>query len=273
MKLSITLILLLCYSIAFGQIPKTEVLTLGAFHFDFPNLDANQIAKPDQIDIFDSKYQNDIKDIVARIYKFKPTIIVIERQPTEQSKIDSLYNEYLQGKYQLKRAEDQQIGFRLAKMLGLKKLYCVDEWGNFNENINVIVNGNDSIESQKFDTYSENNPDSSKRFRPKSIYKSEGILASLRQLNDEKNIKKSLGNYLVGLFKYESKANDFKGVDFETGRWFNRNLKIFRNIQRIKTKTSDKILVIYGAGHLNLLNYFFECSPEYNLLKTNDYLK
>ena len=33
-----------------------------------------------------------------------------------------------------------------------------------------------------------------------------------------------------------SQEKDFTGVDFETGRWFSRNLKIFRNIQRIERK-------------------------------------
>ena len=66
--------------------------------------------------------------------------------------------------------------------------------------------------------------------------------------------------------------SDYIGVDFETGRWFNRNLRIFRNIQRIETGPSDRILVIFGAGHLNLLNYLFECSPEYRLEEANKYL-
>lgn len=87
------------------------------------------------------------------------------------------------------------------------------------------------------------------------------------------NIKKSLGNYLLGHFKYESQPYDYTGVDFETGRWFNRNLRIFRNIQWINTKSSDRILIIFGAGHMNVLNYLFECSPEYFLEHTYKYLE
>lgn len=252
---------------------QTKVLTLGTFHFNFPNLDVAKVGAADQIDVLAPKYQAEIKDIVNRVLKFKPTIIVIERQPGEQTKTDSLYNSYLQNKHPLSRAEDQQIGFRVAKAAGLKKLYCVDEWGNFNESINNIISGKDSAGAKAFETYFDNNPDSAIFFHLSPVYRSKGILAALQQLNNEKNIKKSLGNYLIGLFKYEAAPNDFMGVDFETGRWFNRNLKIFRNIQKIHAGKSDRILVIYGAGHLNLLNYFFECSPEYQLVKANDYLK
>lgn len=107
---------------------------------------------------------------------------------------------------------------------------------------------------------------------PEAIFKERGIIAELIGLNDPEYIRRSLGNYLVGHFKYASFSNDYIGADFETGRWFNRNLRIFRNIQRIETEPSDRILVIFGAGHQNLLNYLFECSPEYHLEEANKYL-
>ena len=273
MKLNLAVFLLLFINVAYGQTEKIDVLTLGTFHFSFPNLDVQQTDKNDQIDVLQAKYQNEIEELVKRLEKFKPTVIAIERQPNEQPRVDSLFAQYLQGKYALKRDEGQQIGFRLAKLLGLKRLYCVDEWGNFNEHIDRIINNKDTAEAKRFEDYFEKDPDRAKKFSLKPIIKTHGILAALKQANDEKNIKQDLGNYLIGLFKYESQENDFAGVDFETGRWFNRNLKIFRNIQRINAKTSDRILVIYGAGHLNILNYLFECSPEYNLVKAVDYLK
>lgn len=273
MKVVFTSLLILFVTVIAAQSPKTEVLTLGTFHFNFPNLDVARIDKNDQIDVLEPGYQSEIENIVSKISRFKPTIIVIERQPSEQQYTDSTFSQYVSGNYQLKRKEEEQIGFRIAKHFGLKKLYCVDEWGNFNDRIDSIINGKDSVEAKKFETYFENNPDVSKRFNTVPIFKTEGILAALRQSNDEINIKKSMGNYLIGLFKYESQEHDFTGVDFETGRWFSRNLKIFRNIQRINTSASDRILVIYGAGHLNLLNFFFDCSPEYKLVRTNDFLK
>ena len=272
-KLLSTFFLACCTISVLAQPSQTEVMTLGTFHFNFPNLDVTQISKNDQIDVLQPKFQKEIERIVDKISRFKPTIIVIEREPSRQRYTDSIFNSYLSGNYQLKRAEEEQIGFRLARQLGIKKLHCVDEWGNFTEKLNNIVYGKDSVEANKFEAYFGNHPDANKKFNPTPLFKTKGILASLRQYNDELNIKKSLGNYLIGLFKYESKENDFVGVDFETGRWFNRNLKIFRNIQRIQTQPSDRTLVLFGADHLNLLNYFFDCSPEYNRVKTNDFLK
>ena len=266
------LLSLLLFS-TFAQSQKTEVVTLGTFHFNFPNLDIKKTEAADQIDVLQPQYQKEIEDIVKRIATFKPTIIAIEREPSKQAKYDSLYNKYLQGEYELRRNEEEQIGFRLAKVLGIKKLYCIDSDGRYYEDNNKVLEGKDSIENKKFMSYFYKNPDTTKEFFPKPIFKTEGILAELRRVNDDDKVKKDLGNYLIGVFKYETKDNEFFGPDFVTGWWFNRNLRILRNLQKINAKPTDKILLIFGHGHLNILNILLECSPEYKLVKTNDYLK
>ena len=103
-----------------GQTQRAEVLTLGTFHFNFPNLDVVKIDESDQIDVLDPRHQAEIEEIVDRLAKFKPTIIAIELSTHYQSAIDSLYNNYLAGKHDLNRGETQQIGFRLGKKLGIK---------------------------------------------------------------------------------------------------------------------------------------------------------
>ena len=274
--LKTTLIFLLSFSVSFlyaQTSDKVSVTTLGTFHFNFPNLDANQIAKADQIDVLEPKYQREIEEIVGGLLKFRPTVIVIERQPDQQSKVDSLYQAYVKGSYQLGRREDEQIGFRLAKAAALKKLYCVDEWGRFYENVSRIIDGTDSVQAERFEAFYFHNPDSLKKTRFKPTIKAVGLKEELLRINDDAKIKESLGDYLVGIFKYEITPNDFLGVDFETGRWFNRNLRIFRNIQRIEFKPGDRVLVIFGSGHLNLLNYFFDCSPEFSRIDVREFLR
>ncbi|SDL29138.1 hypothetical protein SAMN04488034_10390 [Salinimicrobium catena] len=256
-----------------AQQKRTEVLTLGTFHFDFPNRDFIKTENANQIDVLNPEYQKEINLIVKKLKEFEPTIIAIEYQPSEQKKIDSLYSKYLKGEYKLERAEPQQIGFRIAKEIGATKLYCVDEWGEFNQQVNEVIFGNDSVENKKFNNYYQNEVDASIKYKPKTIFKAEGILSELIRINDPKDIQKTLGNYLIGPFKYESEKGDFFGVNFESGRWFNRNLKIFRNIQRIQTNPNDKILVIFGSGHMSVLNLLFKSSPEFELVNTNSYLQ
>ncbi len=274
MKIYVTILITLFSATIFAQ-PKQriEVLTLGSFHFNFPNRDLIKAKTEDQIDVLESKHQKEIEEIVERIAKFKPTIIAIEVDPEQQAKYDSLFNQYLLGNHSLRRSEDEQIGFRVAKMMNLKKLYCVNAWGRDYEVINAVLEGKDSLENKKFMNYFNNYADTLKQFFPKPIFSTKGIRAELIQQNESDKIKLDLGTYLLGVFKYETKDNDFFGPDFVTGWWFNRNLRIFRNIQKINAQPTDKILVIFGAGHMNLLNLLFDSSPEYKLLKVNDYLK
>ncbi len=256
-----------------SSIAQTKVLTLGSFHFTFPNLDITKTTKKDQINVLDAKYQKEIESIVAKLAEFKPTKIVIERAPKRQHAYDSLYTSYVQGKHTLSGSEEQQIGFRLAKRLGLTTLYCTDAWGSEYEDVKKIVDGRDAIAKANFLHYFFNNPDSIlKPTRGKSLFKTEGILAELKRLNSEEYLKKDLGSYLTGVFKYETKGYEQFGPDYVTSWWFNRNLRIFRNIQRVRENPEDRILVLYGAGHMNLLNMLFDASPEYKLVPVNEYL-
>ena len=255
------------------QHPKTEVLPLGVFHFNFPNLDIKKIAAADQIDVLTAAYQQQIDAVVKELALFKPNFIAIEREPSRQAHYDSLYQQYLLGKYTLGRNEEEQIGFRLAKMMGLRTLNCIDSWGDDYASLSKVLDGKDTVAYQHFMHFFYHNPDSAIQGSSVPVFKTEGIPAELKRLNDPQNLKKDLGYYLTGIFKYETDDNRFFGPDFVTGWWFNRNLRIFRNMQKIGAGPSDRILVIFGAGHMNLLDLFIDASPEYKLVRPSEYLK
>ena len=105
MKTSILLLVFSFYLSFTINAQDIKVLTLGTFHFDFPNLDIKKIESGDQIDVLQPKYQDEIADVVTRLSRFKPNIIAIEVSPEYQSRTDSLYLEYLDGNYSLGRNE------------------------------------------------------------------------------------------------------------------------------------------------------------------------
>lgn len=255
MKLYYIILLLLIHSFSSLNAQKVKVLTLGTFDFAFHNRDIQKTNSEDRIDALEPEYQKEIETIAGMISKFEPTIIAIEVDSDKQSKIDLLYKAYLKDKHELERSESQQIGFRLGRQFNLISLHCVNDRGQLPSEINNIVYGNDTIENQEFMKFFYNNPDSLLIYRNENLYKTQGILAELRKRNSENILKKDLGNYLISIFKYETADNEFFGVDFTTGWWYNRNLKIFRNIQKIPAKPDDKILVIYGSGHIYIEHF------------------
>ncbi|HEV8503759.1 MAG TPA: DUF5694 domain-containing protein, partial [Chitinophagaceae bacterium] len=102
---------------------EVKVLLLGTFHFDNPGLD---VAKFKDADILSPKRQQEVEEVTSLLKIFAPDKIFIEAIPARQPQIDSSFTSYKAGKKELGASEVEQLGFRLAKQLGLSTLYCVD---------------------------------------------------------------------------------------------------------------------------------------------------
>ncbi len=252
------------------QPPQTQVMTLGVFHFAYPNLDAIIVAEEDQISVLDEPYQSEIISIATAIEKFNPTIVCVENRPERQQHIDSLYLLYKSGRLKPRKNEIYQLGFRIAANLNLPGVYCIDDMGRHYDNINELFQ--DSVRLTGLVDYYRNSPDSIYQV-PTFSGRISSIIDELIRKNSPDYITERLSIYLLNPFKYEEEPGDFLGVDFETGRWYNRNLRIFRNVQRIPHSPDDRILLIVGAEHLNLLNLFFDVSKEYEFVSPLPYLE
>ena len=95
------------------------------------------------------------------------------------------------------------------------------------------------------------------------------------QMNEEERLLQGHGHYLVGAFEVgspEGAENEhYPGADSTTA-WYNRNLRIFANLQRITEKKDERILLIIGAGHVPILRHAIQASPQYELIEVADVL-
>src|SRR4051812_27954654 len=107
--------------------PKPEILVLGSFHMANPGHD---LANMQVDDVRSPQRQQQMAELLAVLKKFNPTKIAIESDVTGSNRPKE-YDEYLAGRHELTRNEIEQIGFRLAKELGHKKIYPVDVDGDF----------------------------------------------------------------------------------------------------------------------------------------------
>ena len=55
--------------------------------------------------------------------------------------------------------------------------------------------------------------------------------------------------------------------------WYSRNLRIYRNILATQPAANDRILVIFGNGHMSILRHVFESTPEFDLVELRDLLR
>jgi hypothetical protein len=93
----------------------------------------------------------------------------------------------------------------------------------------------------------------------------------LAYINTPERLHSTLSRYLEGQIEVGG-SGDYSGADLRTA-WYNRNLRIFSNIQRIPLKNDERVLVIIGQGQAPILQHLFENAPEYRLTPVNKYIK
>lgn len=249
---------------------KTKVMILGTFHF---NDGGNDTYKPKfSVNIKSEKRQQEIKALLQILAKFNPTKVTIENMPERQKFHDSLYNEFINGRYEPGENEIYQVSYRLAAMLRHKKIYCIDAPARgFDDEMNTdsfaIVHHQqkyaDTVYSNMFFAlYAKD--DSLKSVLP--------LRTSLAYQNNPERLRLGLGHYLIGDFKVSADGY-YPGADGST-YWWNRNLRIFSNIlQLAATSKEERIFVMIGAGHLQILRFLAMACPEIEFVDAYDYLK
>lgn len=253
---------------------KTKAMILGVFHFSNPNLDTYK--NKYTVDIFSKKRQDEINQLIQKLARFKPTKILIE---TNRVKYDSIvnnrYSQFLKNKFDISKIpkESYQIGFKLAKKLGHHRIYCLDvsnsewfgsdiDWDNYDEIAYLKSKGQ----------YEKAN-----RYNYEKINKLNDSLKTVQTLTDHfiminnpSNRLKNHQQYLTSII--EGAGDHYVGADV-TARWYQRNLKIFANAYDITDfSKEDRILLIYGSGHVWQLRQFFTDSPDFDYIEVNDYL-
>ncbi|MEK6321226.1 MAG: DUF5694 domain-containing protein [Acidobacteriota bacterium] len=235
---------------------KPTILVLGVYHL---NSNGEDVTTP--------KRQKEIGEIVALLKKFQPTKIAVEAL-FDNAKINEDYSQYLSGNYELSPNETNQIGFRLAKELNHTRVYPID-WRNKFDLLPVMAfanaNKQGGVVQKGMARFTEQEE------QLKKLIKTATVLEILRFLNDDKSVKE-VDYLMLTTLVHVGKDNNYVGTDVLAG-WYERNLKIFTNLTRIIESGDDRVLVIIGSGHTNLLRHFIEESGEYILEKPEKYLK
>lgn len=53
--------------------------------------------------------------------------------------------------------------------------------------------------------------------------------------------------------------------------WFRRNIRIYSNIMKLVDSPNERVLVIYGSGHLGWLQQDFASNPDIKLRKLAEF--
>ena len=186
-------------------------------------------------------------ELLEVVKRFRPTKVAIESsiggpRPAQ-------YADYVAGKNELSRNEIEQVGFRLAKELGHGAIHPVDASGDFPlQRLATYAKG--TGRSKEYDEVMAGFDAESKAIN--EFLATHTILETLRMMNDEERVANEAGIYFR--LARIGEPGDWPGADL-LADWFGRNMRIFANIARLADSPQERILVIYGAGHLGWLRH------------------
>lgn len=229
----------------FGAAPpaKPEILVLGTFHMANPGSDVHN-AQVD--DVLSARRQREMAELLAVLKRFRPTKIAVEANVNSQ-RTSREYAEYLAGRYTLTRNEVDQIGFRLAKELDHPTVYAVDASGDY-PYMRVLNYAKANGRQAEFDTMANR---VGERVKADADYlRAHTLLETLAHINADSSVTK----WMASDFDYVPFGEpwEYAGSDL-LGSWFQRNARIYRNILALATAPDDRLLVVYGSGHLGWL--------------------
>lgn len=261
-----------------GERQPAKVMLLGSFHFGYPNLDGHKTDSSKFIDVKSPQRQLEIKELAEVIVRFKPTRIYVES--SHQPWIDSLYNEYRQGRYQLGRNEIFQIGFRIAGEMNHSRVYAVDTWpfsSEFEKNLGWLDSAwkNTRMVDKARDDY-WNQKYSAMYTAGDSVELGMTMLENFLFMAEPSTLQRMHGHYLASGFntaEQDAPGGGQMGPDYLSFWWYNRNLRIYNNILRTQPKPQDRIVVLFGNGHIPILKHCFYSSPEFEVVELKDFLR
>lgn len=246
---------------------KPALMVLGTYHMGTPG---KNVVNGKVDDVSSPERQKQIVELVAKLKKFKPTKIVVECDLEKDAKTQEIYNQYLAGSYQLSKNETNQIGFRLAKESGLKKVYCVD-WSDFWDDpaINYEKYAAKDAEMDGFLKGVYRNLKKEVDAEHEKLF-TLSVIDQLVFLNQPERIESNHKIYF-DLMRI-GRGKEYNGANY-VAWWYRRNLTILDNIIRLTDSPNDRILVVYGSGHLKLLTQFAKESDFYNVESPLRYLE
>jgi hypothetical protein len=242
---------------------RAEVLVLGIYHMANPGRD---VANTRADDVLAPKRQAEIADVIAVLKKFRPTKIAIEAAFHDDAVVRR-YADYVLGKHQLSRNETQQIGFRLAKELGHTTIYPVDADGEF-----PFPRVEDYAKARGRATEF----DSLMRELREGVDATNAYLAShtvlemLLRINSDEQVVADIGWHYRAAHLGE--PWNWAGADLVSD-YFRRNMRIYGNVVRLADSPNERVLVVFGYGHLGWLRHNFASDPTLRLRKLAEFVK
>lgn len=249
--------------------PNVKVMILGTYHMANPSLDAANI-KAD--DVKTPKRQAEIEELTNALKQFRPTKIAVEVPPGKARYLNRYTNFLKHNNFDsLGQNEIEQIGFRLAAKMGHDTLYPIDFGLDISPPSMGALFENHPEKQQFLGQKISSIQDSLNNWTENILYKNT-ISHFLRFMNTDKNVEYNYSIYLDFIQELWDEEHN-PGTDM-LSLWFERNVNIFQNLVKVTdfNAPEERILIIFGQGHVKILKDLIEDSSFYEYEHILNYL-
>jgi hypothetical protein len=242
---------------------KIQVLNFGTFHMGFTT-DENTT----EFDEHDRENQKRVHEVAEKLSAFKPTVIIVEMQPEQNEKLREEYLSYKKdpGIFFENPSEIELLAFELGRLSETDRIYGIDHKLGYNYKIGVFIEND--INPDWYSAYYEN----PLQYYP-TVNADRDTLTLLEKLilTNHNRFLDFLIAVNADMLTYAGTENGFEGAD-EAAKYYQRNLRMYSNLNRIDLDEDDRVFILMGASHTAFFRDFMSRDPRYEMVDTFDYL-
>lgn len=276
-RIAAVLLALLTPTLALAQTSSTpppdvvEVMVLGVPHLNNPGRDVHN-ARIDPVTT--PEKQAELQRIAEDLNRFRPTALALEKVATDPLTMeDQAFTTFDPVMFASRPDERVQIGYRLARLAGVTRVYAVDEqdgegkppyfpygalaaWAQSHDRGDQLAAM--GAEVKGFLAQLEERQ------------RTETLGALLAEVNQPGNPLSAGNGIYYNQFNQFGGGDQWPGAELN-GRWYTRNAIIWAKVMSV-ARPGDRIVLMFGAGHSYWLRHFASTTPGYRLVEPNDYL-
>ena len=244
-----------------------KVMVLGAYHFDNPGRDLNNIKVGSVLTV---KRQAELAAVAKAVLAWHPTRVVVEYESAAPDLSVPAYASFTPADLATKPDERVQIGYRIANLAGVP--------------VNGIDEQNKDDEPDYF-PYDKLQEVAAKTGQGARLTTAMAPIAAWSKAFEASQPTHTIAQLLIEMNTPSTPAAnnasmyatlDVGDHDRQPGAdlaamWYLRNAKIFGKLMQV-AKPGDRVLVVYGGGHGYWLRHFASETPGYRNVDVRPYL-
>ena len=248
----------------FDHLVMAEVAILGTYHF----------AQEEGIDELTDENQKALDKLTALLAQWKPTKVVLEKEPSIDPALQNRYKKYLADPSYIDTMPNEiyQIGFRLAAKMDHERIYLFDNHPEFIGSLEgfTFEGFEEQAQTESAGVYDRHREELIQVWTHNdSLEKSAGLMDRMRIMNHPLSVRTNAQR----MHLYELRAGVDKswiGPDW-VGRWYQRNLRMLSYLFAF-AEPQDRILIIVGNNHKWILEQLIRNVPEFEVAPIHDIL-